>query len=305
MKKLFCITSHCPTEERKNKLIENINILKDSGFDVLLISHVPLSAELVSRVDHYIFNNINEVLFYPDRYINYWKKIGVGKKEVTMSSCNPDYGWAYCNQVKTIGNYCSTLQYEQYVFLNYDIVLTQSILDYISQNNFNFFTEAKETESIHTILYQLNKKDLLKISKSLFKKQYIDSENKLPIFLRNGEHYLHFLLLILDIPYQFNEIYPETFFAQTHERFNPGLNFNSINNDFKLFYDKKYIVLYDLINPIKFNINNRDILIKSSYIKEEEIKSIGYYDYDSNLVDVTYLLQNDYKKFNPNIQING
>ena len=67
------------------------------------------------------------------------------------------------------------------------------------------------------------------------------------------------------------------------------VNFNNENNYFRLFNDDKFIILYELINLIKFNINGEDIFVSSDTILDLP-KQIGYYDYDDKLIDITYIL---------------
>ena len=67
------------------------------------------------------------------------------------------------------------------------------------------------------------------------------------------------------------------------------LNLNKENNYFNLFFDDNFIILYELVNMIKFNIDGEDIIINSDIVLDLP-KQIGYYNYDDELIDITNML---------------
>ena len=89
MDKLYCITSHCNTEEKLNALKENIKYLKKKKLDILLISHIPLDKDVINLVDHFIYDKINPILHYPEKYNVVWANIDNHR----LISYNPDIGW--------------------------------------------------------------------------------------------------------------------------------------------------------------------------------------------------------------------
>ena len=54
MKKLYCITSHCNTKEKIESLKRTIKQLNDLNRDILLISHIPLSEDIIESVNYFI-----------------------------------------------------------------------------------------------------------------------------------------------------------------------------------------------------------------------------------------------------------
>ena len=142
-------------------------------------------------------------------------------------------------------------------------------------------------EILNIIFFQLKKDDLEKLV--LFDKiEYIEKSNINGF--RNAEGYLK---KIIDEKIKIYKTYPELVLdgvVSEHSRnIEECVNFNNENNYFRLFNDDKFIILYELINLIKFNINGEDIFVSSDTILDLP-KQIGYYDYDDKLIDITYIL---------------
>ena len=68
MNKLICITSHCNTKDKIKTLEANISYLKNEGFNILLLSHLPLNKSILSSVDHFIYNTDNQLTSYPELF---------------------------------------------------------------------------------------------------------------------------------------------------------------------------------------------------------------------------------------------
>ena len=74
---------------------------------------------------------------------------------------------------------------------------------------------------------------------------------------------------------------------------NSWFNFNTQNDIFKIFSDGQELIFYDLVNQVKFLINDEIYFIENNTrlnIPRKDIKSIGYHDYDDKLVDILYML---------------
>jgi hypothetical protein len=71
-----------------------------------------------------------------------------------------------------------------------------------------------------------------------------------------------------------------------------SFNFNIYDKTFEIFMDSTTsdLIIYNLINPIDFKINDELVQISENYfINSEEITpltSLGYYDYDGEFVDL-------------------
>ena len=205
MSNLVCITSHCNNSEKIQFLKEKIKLLKQNKKNILLISHIPLDKDIVASVDHFIYDKINPLLQYPEKYSVVWKLININNDVWRLISYNPDYGWCHLNQLKIISNYCKKLQYETYTFFNYDTVSVTTgeqisapqkiggneiiaprlfvpsviernlILELISHNVESYDSSQKQRKNIVSNLITSNKDDVI-TTENIF--IFIDLNNK-------------------------------------------------------------------------------------------------------------------------------
>jgi len=302
MDKLICITSHCSNEDRISTLKTNINLFKSKGYDVLLFSHLVLPESIISLVDHFVYNIDNQILGYPKMYQINTNTIQVDDKIVQLTRFTDTVHWAYLNQLKHIGQYCKYLNYKYYVFVNYDVKVTDDMLHYIGHQNYNFkgvqrIKPNKPETSPSNLFYQLCKNSLATITKNISKNQFIDRG------INNSEGYLEWLIGELNISYK---IYPvpitEYHTCENHYDHIYHTNYNKENDYFRLFYNKFYIILYGIDRPIKFNIDGVDYTYSKNTSRVNDFNQIGYYDYDDNLVDMKYMF-NDNKHYLNQIDI--
>jgi hypothetical protein len=125
MKKLALINTYCNTWERIQILQDNIIKLKELGIDSLVYSPLPLPKEISELADYTIISKDNPVLSFPIRAMSRWKILG-NKKLLNYAA---DYGWASLYQYKKLIEFGSTLDYDHFFLLIYDLVLSPEILD--------------------------------------------------------------------------------------------------------------------------------------------------------------------------------
>tara|TARA_R100001463_G_scaffold5620_2_gene19066 strand:- start:1201 stop:2094 length:894 start_codon:yes stop_codon:yes gene_type:complete len=283
MDNLICINSHCNTDEKISILKENISYLKNKNKNILLISHIPLDKHIVESVDHFIYDKVNPILKYPEKYNVVWSIID----NYRLISYNPDIGWCFLNQWKIIANYCKNLQYKTYTFINYDTILDDNMIQFSEKNLTNIF--SNDINNNPSVLFnQIIKKDLNKIIE-FDKIEYVSTLNK----DISGPAEQYFNKVVRD-NVQHYKLYPNYVGGKIDDEVNKSivsyLNFNNENNYFRLFNDDNFIILYELVNPIKFNIDGQDKLVHSTTILDLP-KQISYYDYDDNLVNITHMLK--------------
>jgi hypothetical protein len=282
---LFCILSHCDSDEKKSALIDNINQIKNKGFDILLISHIPLSNDITSLVNYFIYDKSNPILHYPQKYIHFWKSIKINKETYQLSTYMSDYGWTALNQIKKAGAFCENLEYNNYTFINYDLQLTDKMF---LNHNSNLVSQTKLTKThpkekgllFSMIFFSFTSIDLVKLQKNLIKEEYAKGDYI-------AEDYFTSIINNNNIDYQ---LYP----LEVEDKFDFKLiedeyiwNLNKDNDYFCLFFDGVSIILYSLINPIKFRINNQDKLITENFLlKRSEVIDMAYHDYDGELIDI-------------------
>ena len=283
MDNLICINSHCNTDEKISILKKNINYLKNNGKDIFLISHIPLDKDVIDLIDHFIYDKINPILHYPEKYNVVWTNID----DYRLISYNPDIGWCFLNQWKIIANYCKNLQYKTYTFINYDTILDNNMLKFSKENPTNIF--SNDPNNNPSVLFnQIIKKDLDKLI-SFKKEEYIPTLNK----GISGPAECYFDEKVRKSNLQF-KMYPTLVKGEVEDDTNKSiedqLNFNKENNIFRLFFDDNFIILYGLINTVKFNIDGNDHLLDDCKVFDLP-KQISYYDYNDNLVNITHMLK--------------
>jgi len=291
MNKLICITSYCDNKNKIAILKSSIALFKNKGYDVLLFSYISLPKSIVTTVDHFIYNKDNQILNYPDIYQINRRIIKNGDKNIQLQRYTSTIHWAYLNQLKHIGHYCDSLSYKHYLFINYDVDITDNMLKYINDQNSNFKgiqnhpSNNKEIPS--NLLFQLCKDSLSTLHKQLNKEQFIDR------WPRNSESYLQWLIERLNISHS---IYPEPIIEQIQCDSNKNhiyhTNYNKLNDYFKVFYNESIIILFDIKHPTKFNIDGIDYTHSKYGSHKHNFKQIGYYD-NGNLIDIKHMFNDD------------
>lgn len=138
-KKLALIGSYCNTKEKKDILLENINIIKSLGIDILLLSPLELEREIVSSVDYYFETKENPLLFWPERAYTHWfEKMDHEGKILTLHRGLPDYGWAGLFQIKKLSEIALTHDYDIFYHLIYDVELDSFLIENLNNDEVNY-----------------------------------------------------------------------------------------------------------------------------------------------------------------------
>ena len=64
---LVIIMCHCNDDDKIKVLLENINKIKTEGFDIMMLSHIPVSSSIQNKVDYFIYDKSNPTITYPYR----------------------------------------------------------------------------------------------------------------------------------------------------------------------------------------------------------------------------------------------
>ena len=319
-KNLIIILSHCDNSE-KVKILKNIlNEIKSEGFDILLTSHIPLSTKIQSMVDYLVYDKSNPILFWPERGMRHWRtNLPVGDQIYKMYCTFPEYGWTALNQILTSSHLGLSLDYDHYTFINYDTVLTPSLIEAMKSpqdlylSKVKLYGEHEGTIMFPSLLFNIvSKSNLRKILPLISRENYVkgkgdlnwgknDSGDKYQdttlTTYRDAEHY--FYNLINNFTYT---IHPELLdhkvcYKPLEERNGvESFNFNIYDKAFKIFMDSttSNIIIYNLVNSIDFKINGEPIQILENYLidnKDVPLTSLGYYGYDGEFVDLLPLTQ--------------
>ena len=165
MKKCVIILSHCDTQEKKEVLVQSLEILRSIGnFDIILTSHIPLPEEIISQTDYFIFDKSNPILKWPRRSMLFWKKVWHNNTSLKLFRGVNDYGWTPLNQIKKGGMLGLSINCSHYYYVNYDLQFTEEVINFIkndkSKNSILF--EATDGDTSHNpgmLLFKLNSRD--------------------------------------------------------------------------------------------------------------------------------------------------
>ncbi len=75
-KDLIVISAYCPTESKERKLSELVDRVQDlrNLFDILVVSHSPISKEIQNKIDHFYYDSNNDLLEDFDlRYLGWYE----------------------------------------------------------------------------------------------------------------------------------------------------------------------------------------------------------------------------------------
>jgi|TARA_R110000823_G_scaffold236385_4_gene362088 hypothetical protein len=294
---LACILSHCDSSEKLISLENNIKTLKKCGFKILLASHIPLDKKITSSVNYFIYDKSNPILNFPEKALLYWKSISINSTPTSLDELLPDYGFTPYNQVHKIGAFCREFNYDNFTFINYDVVITPKIINEITNLQGNVVSKVKwkdtSTKFLTTeytpslLLFSFTKKDFNKITPLIKKEDYIKiTENS----QNPSEFYLNHLLK--DTECKIFTEYIEDSFDFTYANIQLW-NFNTENDDYSLFFDGDYIILYDLKTPLKINLDGKDIVVDKNVKLKRPLTSLGYYGLNDELININHLLITD------------
>jgi hypothetical protein len=173
MKKLALINSYCDTWEKLTILLQNVKKLKELGIDSLVYSPVPLPREITDQIDYVILTKENPVINWPERGMIHWSN----HPKFKIQLITPDYGWASIYQYKKMMEYGSTLDYNYYFWLLYDLNI-DSVVESTLLNPHNklFFKSPKSKSSkVGGIFASFSKENINKIYPLLDKQDYIET----------------------------------------------------------------------------------------------------------------------------------
>ena len=128
MNNLAVITAHCDVEDKSHILSNNLDkLLTIPNLKILLVSYLPVSDEIISKVDYFIYDKSNPVYKWPKK--SFFKHVDVG--DVRLLSFDDDYGWAIANKLKLVGNLLGAEEgkYEGVYLMNYDVVLDTELME--------------------------------------------------------------------------------------------------------------------------------------------------------------------------------
>lgn len=271
-RKIVLIQSHCNSDDKKKYLLKNIEKLREYDVDILLFSHITLPEEIISKVDYFVYDKSNPILYSERRHWYWW-----ANETLKLETFVPDYGWTVFNQIIKSYNLVNTLNYDFYYIFCYDLIIDDTVKDALNNPKTQIYKHTKgyDTNSItfdaSLVFANFSHEDFKKIISSLSKSEYIErhdliAEKYFEIKLKENDIYNNFNLTVRD------------FFNESDDIFNI-----SKNKKYELFLDTKNPVKLRLIKKtdedIEIVINDDIFEVTNDYFiidkNVDEIKTLG------------------------------
>jgi hypothetical protein len=144
-KNIVLIQSHCNTEEKIKVLLENLSKLRNYNLDLLLYSHITLPQEVIEKVDYFVYDKSNPIMWEERRHY-YWRATDKYKLESTV----PDYGWTVFNQISGGFQFIKNKNYENIIVFCYDTIIDEKIEDYLINPRQQLFEHHKSQKNDKT-----------------------------------------------------------------------------------------------------------------------------------------------------------
>lgn len=180
MKKIALISTYCDTTEKQDVLKTNILKLKELGVDVMAISPIPISQDIVDICDYFFFTKENPILKWPERANSFWwKNTNKYNKEIIIHRDIDDYGWAALYQTKKLSEFALTYDYDIFYHTIYDVDMSNELINDIVNNVYNTtyhrINPKDSTDQWNITLHfiSFNRNNLFQFSKKIKKEDYL------------------------------------------------------------------------------------------------------------------------------------
>ena len=285
MKRIVLINSYCDSQEKIDVLVENINILKSVGLDIMLYSPILLPTEVIEICTYFIYNKENHILHFPEKGVYCYNTSDYDGKRYVIKKMLKDYGWANIYQVKKLSEFALTFDYTHFYNIIYDLVIDENVLNNIfSEKKCNFFKFHEHNVSLHFMIF--DRENLLKFLPSLTLENYLSDKSNI------AEGWLNKVLHSNIFEPTLEDVYVEDkiFYYGGNDQFN-----SSSIEEVKYFIVKDYygidtikLYFYQLPNTIDLNISFSDNLIVFPRVSERDVVDLGITNVDEIDVFIYY-----------------
>jgi len=122
-KDIIIISAYCPNLKKEGKLqdlVENLQGLRNK-FDILVISHTPISKEICDKIDHFYYDSQNEILTDFDLTYMAWFKSENFYLETSLVY-NESTALAIARQIRYAINFADFWGYKKIHYMEYDFI---------------------------------------------------------------------------------------------------------------------------------------------------------------------------------------
>lgn len=285
MKRIVLINSYCDSKEKIDVLIENINILKSHGLDVMLYSPILLPNEVIDTCTYFIYNKENHILHFPQKGVYCYNVSDYNGKRYVIKKMLKDYGWASIYQFKKLSEFALTFDYTHFYHIIYDLVIDENVLNNIfSEKKCNFFKFHEHNVSLHFMIF--DRENLIKFL------PYVTIESYLSDTSNFAEKWLNKILSndILNSTIEDTYVEDKIFYYGHNDQFN-----SSELDEIKYFIVKDYyavdtikLYFYQLPNTIDLKISFADNIITFLNVSERDVVDLGITNVDEIDVFINY-----------------
>jgi hypothetical protein len=176
MRKIALISCFCDTQEKIDLLTENVKKIKSLGIDVMVISPLKLTDELIELCDYLILSKENPVLSWPEKSYFQWWSGTVNGENITMTETYPDYGYAGLVQIKRMADLALSMDYDMYFPMIYDININEHVESVFKDNKKNSFYPSMRDGQVWSIglhLISLDREHLFRFKTLITKESYL------------------------------------------------------------------------------------------------------------------------------------
>lgn len=280
MKKLILINSYCDSPAKVDILNLNLDILRENNFEILLFSGVNLSQEITKKCNFYFYSTDNPISV--GKEIVFWKNVISNNKNIKLNRFWKDYAYGAVNQFKNLCNIASFLDYDKFYFVQYDLIITNDVLNFIKSEEEDSFFVNRVYQNYNVIetecpaLFLLLSKDKISIFNNLLNLEYFQKFSSIEdyfkdISLRMGIR-INRDFILEDHIYTFRHYDNDFFNLSPWDDFSIFFAKNAYSNE-----DEKSLLLYNFIRKSNLTIRIND------NIEMEEISDTKIFKIDDSI----------------------
>lgn len=117
MNRLIIIDTYPNSEKQLNILSRCIDSLKTSGYDIMIVSHLPLPENITLKVNYVIFDSNNT--FLDSMYTPFW---WMQSDKFRIEIYNAGHTLPICRNMRSSLNLAHVMSYNQFIFMESDII---------------------------------------------------------------------------------------------------------------------------------------------------------------------------------------
>ena len=123
MKELILITSHTPDNKREELLRNFVRGIRDTEYDIMVVSHTPISNDIMDGIDYFIFDKKNTLLYnIKDKAMDYFENNSFSIHTTETKKYN--HSLAMIRLLKLGLTNAKNLKYKKVHFFEYDSLIS-------------------------------------------------------------------------------------------------------------------------------------------------------------------------------------